>query len=324
MLSLSLRPVAQADRSYMEVVYFDTQRWIIERLFGWRGDDVERAKFAEFYDERNSSIVVLNGDDIGWVTLVRQSDCFELEGIYIVARHQGKGYGTALINRFSAEAETERLPVHLSTAKINPALDLYRRLGFAEVREDEYKVYMERPVPDLTKFSIQRLSHELVPSFVRMRDAFTAAGEDEWTFRGEEIAHGDPHAYVDLMNERSKGREIAEDFVRADSFWIFDDGEIVGELSVRHVLTDALKKIGGHIGYATHPGHRGCGVATFALNRGLSVLKHLGVEEALITCQAENLASIRVIEKCGGQRIEDSEIPGRPDLTRRRYIIPLV
>jgi predicted acetyltransferase len=172
--------------------------------------------------------------------------------------------------------------------------------------------------------SIQRPSHDLVPSFVRMRDAFIAAGEDEWQHRGEEIAHSDPHAYVDLMNERSRGRDVAEDFVRADEFWILDNGEVVGSLGVRHVLTAALKKLGGHIGYATHPAHRGRGVATFALLRGLSVLKHLGVEEALITCQAENVASIRVVEKCGGQRIEDSEFPGRPDLTRRRYTIPLV
>ena len=174
------------------------------------------------------------------------------------------------------------------------------------------------------EFSIQRPSHDLVPSFVRMRDAFVAAGEDEWQCRGEEIAHTDPHAYVDLMNERSKGRDIAEGFVRADEFWVLENGAVVGALGVRHVLNDALKKLGGHIGYATHPAHRGRGVATFALNRGLSVLKHLGVEEALITCQAENAASVRVIEKCGGQRIEDSQFPGRPDLTRRRYVVPLV
>ncbi|HTA37653.1 MAG TPA: GNAT family N-acetyltransferase [Candidatus Acidoferrales bacterium] len=171
---------------------------------------------------------------------------------------------------------------------------------------------------------MQRPSHELVPSFVRMRDAFMAAGEDEWQYRGEEIAHSDPHAYVDLMNERAKGRDGAEDFVRADEFWILADGEVVGSLSVRHVLTDLLKKLGGHIGYATHPAYRGRGVATFAFDRGLSVLKHLGVEEALMTCQYENLASIRIIEKSGGRRIEDSEFPGRPDLTHRRYIIPLV
>ena len=173
-------------------------------------------------------------------------------------------------------------------------------------------------------FSLARPSHDLVPSFVRMRDAFVAAGEDEWKHRGEEIAHSDPYGYVDLMNERSKGRDVAEGFVRADEFWILDDGEVVGSLGVRHVLNDALKKLGGHIGYATHPAHRGRGVAVFALNRGLSVLKHLGVEEALITCQAENVASIRVIEKCGGRRIEDSEFPGRPELTRRRYVVSLV
>ena len=56
----------------------------------------------------------------------------------------------------------------------------------------------------------------------------------------------------------------------------------------------------------------------------LSVLRHLGVEEALITCRTDNAASIRVIEKCGGRRIDDADFPERPDLTRRRYLIPLV
>jgi predicted acetyltransferase len=157
-----------------------------------------------------------------------------------------------------------------------------------------------------------------------MRDAFMAAGENEWTYRGEEIAHTDPYAYVDLMNERARGRDVAEDFVRADEFWILEAGEVVGALNVRHVLNDQLKKIGGHIGYATHPAHRSRGVATFALNRALNVLRHLGVEEALITCKGENLASVRVIEKCGGQRIEDSVFPGHPEFTRQKYVIPLV
>jgi predicted acetyltransferase len=154
-----------------------------------------------------------------------------------------------------------------------------------------------------------------------MRDAYMAAGENEWTHRGEEIAHVDPYGYSDLMNERARGRNVAEGFVRADEFWIVEAGEVVGSLGVRHELNEKLRLVSGHIGYSTHPAHRGRGIATFALRKGLDVLAGLGVAEALVTCSPENLASIRVIEKCGGRRTGDAVFPERSDLTRRRYLL---
>jgi predicted acetyltransferase len=170
---------------------------------------------------------------------------------------------------------------------------------------------------------VQRPSHEMVESFVRMRDAHMAIGENEWTHRGAEIAHTDPNAFVDLMNDRAAGRRIAKGFVRADEFWIVEGGEVVGTLGVRHELTERLRQMGGHIGYSTHPDHRGRGIATFALRHGLEVLAGLGVTEALVTCDENNAASARVIEKCGGQRIGDAHFTDKPDLKRRRYIFAL-
>lgn len=101
----SLRPSSGADRAYVEHVYFETQRWIIEALFGWRGDDVERAKFAEFYDESNSTIIVMDGKDAGWMTVIRRPDHIEFASIYIQADRQRNGIGTALIRNVMRDAE---------------------------------------------------------------------------------------------------------------------------------------------------------------------------------------------------------------------------
>jgi predicted acetyltransferase len=75
-----------------------------------------------------------------------------------------------------------------------------------------------------------------------------------------------------------------------------------------------LEAFGGHVGYDVHPAHRNKGIATFALREALKFLGSKGVAEALITCAHDNAASIRVVEKCGGRRIEDT--------TRRRYAVP--
>ena len=140
---ISLRSATNDDRAFVEGVYFETQRWLIEALFGWRGDEVEQAKFSESYDAEHTSIVVLAGEDIGWLT-VRQGEYVEVEAIYLKADQQRKGIGTELLERLIQEAEAGHVSLNLSTAKINPARRLYERLGFAVVREDEFKVYLER------------------------------------------------------------------------------------------------------------------------------------------------------------------------------------
>lgn len=141
---LTLRSATPEDRAFVERIYFETQRWLIEKLFGWRGDDVERAKFAEFYDEQHTQIVRVEGDDVGWFTVLRDPDRIEVDSIYIAPEKQRAGLGTHLMEQLITEANATNKMLTLSTARINPARRLYERLGFEVVDESEFKVYMER------------------------------------------------------------------------------------------------------------------------------------------------------------------------------------
>ncbi len=78
-------------------------------------------------------------------------------------------------------------------------------------------------------------------------------------------------------------------------------GVIVGRTSVRHRLNAALAVYGGHIGYGVLPAHRGRGYATEILRQSLGVARDHGVGSVLLTCDVDNLASQRVIERCGGR-----------------------
>jgi GNAT superfamily N-acetyltransferase len=142
---VSLRAATRTDRPFIERVYFETQRWIIEEIFGWRGDEAERAKLAQFYpDENGISIVVADDRDVGWLLVLRNANEIELEGIYIEQASQRRGIGTFLIRQLIDEAASAGLPLRLSTAKINPARALYERLGFVVTDEDRFKVFMEQ------------------------------------------------------------------------------------------------------------------------------------------------------------------------------------
>ena len=73
---------------------------------------------------------------------------------------------------------------------------------------------------------------------------------------------------------------------------------------MRHRLTPLLLEVGGHIGYDVRPSARRQGHATAMLRAALPVANGLGIDPALITCDATNTGSRLVIERNGGE-LED-------------------
>ena len=97
-------------------------------------------------------------------------------------------------------------------------------------------------------------------------------------------------------------------------------GEVVGRTSIRHELNDYLAALGGHIGYAVRPAYRGRGHAREILRQSLVIARAEGVGRVLVTCDDDNIASRRTIERLGG--VLDDVRAGSPDAPlKRRYWI---
>ncbi len=106
--------------------------------------------------------------------------------------------------------------------------------------------------------------------------------------------------YIKLVEGWSHGKNLTEGFVPASYFVGVVDGKVVGRISLRHKLNDFLERIGGHIGYCVIPSEENKGYATEMLRQSLEVCNNLGILKVLLTCDEDNIASIKVIEKCGG------------------------
>lgn len=152
--------------------------------------------------------------------------------------------------------------------------------------------------------------------FAEMLCEFRAAGETHVYEGSFVIAWEGYGAFYDLLSKMKAGGYPKPEIVPMDSYFIEFDGKILGEIFIRHRLSSALERYGGHIGYKVRPSYRSRGVATAALRLGLKKLAAINVQRALLTCSATNLASARVIEKCGAVRIEDSL---HEDRVIRRY-----
>jgi predicted acetyltransferase len=89
-------------------------------------------------------------------------------------------------------------------------------------------------------------------------------------------------------------------WVPCTTLWYIDGEQYLGRLAIRHRLTPQLSEVGGHVGYDVRPSARRRGHATAMLQAALPVASGLGIDRVLVTCDAGNTASRRVIEANGG------------------------
>jgi predicted acetyltransferase len=152
--------------------------------------------------------------------------------------------------------------------------------------------------------------------FAKMLDEFRSAGETHVYEGNFAVAWEGYGPFYELIAKMKTGGYPRPEIVPMDSYFIETGGRILGEIFIRHRLSPALEQYGGHIGYKVRPSCRNRGVATAALRLALRKLAAIGIHRALVTCSDANLASARVIEKCGALRIEDSY---QQDRVTRRY-----
>lgn len=92
-------------------------------------------------------------------------------------------------------------------------------------------------------------------------------------------------------------------------YYLWDDGALVGEVRIRHHLTEALARGAGHIGYSIAQPFRGRGYGARELGLALEVARGIVSEsEIYLRVRRDNTPSIRAIRKNGAYPTgEDAE-----------------
>ena len=118
-------------------------------------------------------------------------------------------------------------------------------------------------------------------------------------------------------------RDLPPDRVGEDKYWLVDDERayFIGEIAVRHRLNEALLQRGGHIGYGVRYSEWNKGYGTRMLALALERARALGIPRVLITCNDDNPASARVMEKNGFTLEDKIQVTrdGETILTRRYW-----
>lgn len=129
-------------------------------------------------------------------------------------------------------------------------------------------------------------------------------------------------AYLNRLENEAVGKNLENGRVQQSQFWLVDGEKYIGRVSVRRRLNEALEKLGGHIGYFIRPTERGKGYGNKILELALQKARETGLEKVFITCDDENVASWKIIEKNGGV-LQDNTILKEGEGLKRRYWISL-
>ena len=156
---------------------------------------------------------------------------------------------------------------------------------------------------------MEKLVYE-VPSIQRKQDAIDYINEF-YAHNSEVNGSGGLDRYVDnyeewlIKLEKDLKQIPSEERVPAKTFFLVreSDNKKVGMINIRLFLNKRLKEEGGHIGYSIRPTERRKGYNKINLYLGLIECQKLGIKEALLDCDKNNLGSAKTMIALGGKLI---------------------
>lgn len=152
-------------------------------------------------------------------------------------------------------------------------------------------------------------------AFLDMATEFATSGDTRY-----QAALTDFAGYLQQLQQFARGENLPPDRVRQTTYWGVEGDMLVGTARLRHALTPALEQLGGHIGYDVRPLQRRQGYGTALLACTLQRARQCGLTGVLLTCDTDNIGSARVIEKNGGQLINQTMVDGYAKLISRYRI----
>ncbi len=135
-MDFKTRQGTTADEAWLYELYCTTMRTYIEKTWGW-DEAFQKHEFKTNLHPTRFKIVIVRGNDVGAYLISEAPDHYWLKMLIITPEMQKHGLGTEIVRKLQAESERSGKQLKLSVLRVNPAKELYSRLGFQIYDEDE-------------------------------------------------------------------------------------------------------------------------------------------------------------------------------------------
>ncbi len=135
-MTLELHPAEQSDFEFAFEAKREALGPHVEAKWGW-DDAYQRGIHRTRWGERPWSIIRLDAQSIGTVSVDETASRIRFGEFYLLPRRQGQGIGSQVLAKTLARADVLSVPVELEYLKWNPVGSLYARHGFVIVDETD-------------------------------------------------------------------------------------------------------------------------------------------------------------------------------------------
>ncbi|MFT5707059.1 MAG: putative acetyltransferase [Oceanospirillaceae bacterium] len=121
-----------------------------------------------------------------------------------------------------------------------------------------------------------------------------------------------------LVIDAATGRNLPEGWGPYETYFAVDERRILGAIRLRLSDNDFIRKYIGHIGYEVRPSERRKGVAKALLK---FIVHNKLKASALITCDFDNDASVRVINSILHEAVGNNEKPQHRNPKKLKFYV---
>jgi ribosomal protein S18 acetylase RimI-like enzyme len=150
--SLRLRAAVPEDEQFLRAVYASTRAEELARVL-WSDEQkraftdmqfaAQDAHYRRYYPSAQYSIIEVQGVPAGRLYVDRSEKEILIIDIALLPEHRRAGIGTRLLRELQDEARTAGKVLTIHVEKFNPALRLYQRLGFQQVKDEGVYLLLE-------------------------------------------------------------------------------------------------------------------------------------------------------------------------------------
>ena len=146
--AIAFRPDTPDDYDFLRLLYHSTRA---EEMVHFPFNDQQKVDFlnqqfhaqhthyAQHYPDCERNLILVNGERAGRMWIEEREDDIRLIDIALMPEYRGSGIGGILVRELLARGRAANKSVSIHVEIYNPAMRLYKRLGF--VKKDSNGVY---------------------------------------------------------------------------------------------------------------------------------------------------------------------------------------
>jgi ribosomal protein S18 acetylase RimI-like enzyme len=149
----ALRPETDDDIPFLMRLYASTREQELAPILDWSAEQKQAFLASQFRAQRHHyrsyiadcafDVLEHRGQPAGRLYLDTRQTRLHIVDIALLPQWRGQGVGTAILQALMAAARASGRGVGIFVEKYNPALRLYRRLGFTAIADHEVYLEME-------------------------------------------------------------------------------------------------------------------------------------------------------------------------------------